>query len=196
MPFVKIAFRVFVAPSGTERLKQGLPRDLSSPVWTSPTVSACLLRKGAPALWTPLWPTPALFQQGHVLYMLETPDQDAELQVGCEGHSAPPLPAALAALDADQDTSGFLGCQITLLGRVRHVMNSSTLLKPFSSGLLSIHFSPSLNLCLLLPWLPSSTVKCRGDALLQLRTRVLKKRYSSCYAVFLGGAHKEPTRRK
>lgn len=35
MPFVKIAFRVFVAPSGTERLKQGLPRDLSSPVWTS-----------------------------------------------------------------------------------------------------------------------------------------------------------------
>ncbi|KAK4808270.1 hypothetical protein QYF61_020751 [Mycteria americana] len=60
----------------------------------------------------------------HVFPVLRTPELDAVLRVGShqsavEGQNPLPRPAGHAALDAAQDTVGFLGCKRTLLAHVQ-----------------------------------------------------------------------------
>lgn len=80
--------------------------------------------------------------------MLGTPELDTGFRVGFQGGAeSPPSPAANTALDAVQDTSGFLGCKCTLPGHIELFIHNSL---KFSSGLVLIHSLPSL--CLGLPW--------------------------------------------
>jgi len=64
-----------------------------------------------------------LLQHLHVLLMFGAPELDAGLQVGSQesrvkGQNPLRRPAGRAALDAAQDTVGFLGCRCTLLAHV------------------------------------------------------------------------------
>jgi len=51
----------------TRRLQCGFLAVFSSPGWRSPAPSACLHRRGAPALWSSLWPPLDPLQQLHIM---------------------------------------------------------------------------------------------------------------------------------
>lgn len=67
--------------------------------------------------------------------ILGTPEVDAALQDGSHqsrvaGHSPFPYPAGHAALDAAQDTTGFLGCEHAVPAHVQPLIYPLTSLKP------------------------------------------------------------------
>ena len=91
----------------TQRLQWDLPGAFSSPGQTSPTPSACLCRRGAPALWSSCGPPLDLLQQLLIFPVLETSGLDVVLQMGphkggIERDSHLPLPTGHPSFDATQ----------------------------------------------------------------------------------------------
>ena len=125
----------------------------TSPDWTSPAPSACIHRRCTPALWSFLWSsTPA--PTGPCCPCAGAPDLNEVPQVrpregGAEWDNYLPHPADHIYFDADKDRVGLPGCMYALLTLVNF---SSTNMPKSSSGLLSIHSSPSLYSWLGLPW--------------------------------------------
>ena len=100
------------------------PQSFSTPGWTSPAPSTFLHRRGAPALWSSLWPSFGPSPTALDIFLgLWVPGLYMVLQVGpheCreEGNNHLPLFGGHCSYDAARHTVGLLGCKSTLLAHI------------------------------------------------------------------------------
>ena len=145
LPMEKVSFPpVYNLPLTIGRLQWGLPGAFSSPSWTNPAPSACLLRRGAPALRSSSWPSSGSFQKLNLFPVLESPQLDTVLQIGprkgrIERGSHLPRPPGHPSSDAAQDIAHLQSCKSTLMAHAKffiyqdpQVLLSKATLKFFS----------------------------------------------------------------
>ena len=140
------------APSGTGRLLYGLPRAFSSPGWTAPVPAGFPHSRGAPALWSFLWPPLDPLQQVQVSFLccgLQSWMQDSRWGLTrADQRGRIPSLDLLATLLLMQLRMRLACWAVSTHCWAVLSFSSASTPKSFYSGLLSVLSWPRLYLCL------------------------------------------------